>query len=313
MKKLPLLLTALLLLNGGGCTAENAVPLTPEEVDTFADALAFMSGQGETEVTGVQIQAESTVMPTEAIPVSAEDAKRLLSLVETVPFVFEQYDPVPVYGACSYAMICTLENGGTVTLYSEEDALTFSREEFGEDGKWRYVPYRLVPGDSAVAEEFGSIVRQLWRAPYAIPDGETRTVAQILGDEVYSARQIILRVSLDGDADTEIRLYVDTAAHPELSDALTGLTLEQSDVKRGVPYITAAFHIGEEDYRYGDHILTKQFVVRGERVDIGVGTDIAYRMVPADGESGTFTDWLTDWIYAHRDDEGVKIVRWDVE
>lgn len=307
------MMTVLCLLTGCG-SADNEVPLTPEEVTTFVNVLAFMSGQAGVSVTDVHVQAESVVVPTESVSVSAEDAARLLSMVETTPFVFEQYEPIPVYGACSYAMICTLENGETVTLYPDENALEFVRQEYGEDGVWSTVHYRLIPADPAISEDVYTSVRQLWTDAYSIPAGETRTVAQILGDEVLSARQIILRMSLDGDADTEIRLYVDTDAHPELFDALTGLTLEQSGVERGeIPYLTAAFHTGEDDYRFGKHILTKRFTVRGERVEIGVGTDIAYRMVPADGESGTFTDWLEEWIYAHKDEEGIKIVRWDVD
>ena len=295
-----------------GCSGDSpAVPQTAEEIDTFADVLAFVSGQTDVDVTEVQVQAESSVMPTETVPLSDEDAADLLAWMDAAPVTAELYDSLAVYGGVSYSVICTLENGETVTLYPKEDALTFTRAELNGEEKWHYPPYRLLYEDSGAAERICTAVRQFWNDAYSIPAGETRTAAQILGDDILDARQLILRLSLDGKSGTEIRLYVDTAAHPDLFDAVTGLTLEQAEVEKGEPYIEIFPHTGDEDYRFGKHLLKHCLTIRGERLKIDVGTDISYRMVTSDGSS--FTDWLVDWVHAHRDDDGVKIARWDVE
>ncbi len=292
-----------------GCSGDStAVPQTVEEVDTFADVLAFMSGQTEVDVKEVQVQAESVIALTEPVLLSEEDAEGLLSLMETTPMTAEMYEPIPVYGGSWYSVICTLENGETVTLHPKEDALTFTRAELNEEEKWHYPAYRLVYEDSGVPEQMEAAVRQLWTDAYSIPAGETRTMAQMLGEEILGARQVILRASYDGDSDTEIRVYVDTAKHPDLLDALTGLVLEQTEMERDkTSYVSVAFHMGEEDYQFGEHFLTDEFTMRGERIEISVGTGLAY--CPAEPFSG----WLKDWIYSHKDDDGVKIACWDVE
>ncbi len=302
-----MLIFCLLMLNG--CSDRlTAVPQTVEEINTFDEVLAFMSGQTETEVTAVQVQAENGHVPTEPVSLSGKDAEALLKLMETTPMTAERYEPIPVYSAVSYSVICTLENGETVTLYPKKDALSFTRAELNEEEKWHYPAYRLLYEDPAAAGKIDAAVRQLWSDAFAIPEGETCTVAQMLGDEILDARQVILRASYDGDSDTEIRLYVDTANHPELLDTLTGLALEQTEMERDkTSYVSVAFHTGEEDYRFGEHILTDMFFMHGERIEIGVGTEIAY--CPAE----PFAGWLKDWIYTHKDDDGVKIVRWDVE
>ncbi len=302
-----LTLTGLRMLTG--CSGDStAVPQTAEEVDTFADVLAFISGQTDVDVTKVQVQAESVNALTVPVLLSDEEAGALLSLMETPTITAEQYEPLPVYGGHWYSVICTLENGETVTLHPKEDALTFTRAELNEEGKWHYPAYRLVFEDSAVPETIYTTVRQLWTDAYSIPSGETRTMAQMLGEEILGARQVILRASYDGDSDTEIRLYVDTVKHPELFDALTGLVLEQTEMERDkTSYVSVAFHMGEEDYQFGKHLLVDEFTMRGERIEISVGTGLAY--CPTE----PFAGWLKDWIYSHKDDDGVKIVRWDVE
>ena len=306
-----LMLTGLRMLTG--CSGDStAVPQTEEEVDTFDEVLAFISGQTDVEVTDVQVLLESDAEPTEPVSLSKEDSGALLALMETTPFVLEEYEPEPLYGVMWHYILCTLENGETVMIYPAHDALSFTRTEQNEEGKWQKVSYRLLYENPDVSREIFSSVLHHWNDIYSIPEGETRTVAQILGDEVFDARQIILRMSLDGNYDTEIRLYIDTEAHPELLDVLTGLKLDQKDVERGRnPYMTIGFHIGEEDYRYGDHILPNSFTVYGECLDIAGNIMDDYRMYPVD--NGFFTDWLVEWVYAHRDDDGVKIVRWDVE
>ncbi len=306
-RRILMLIFCLLMLNG--CSDRlTAVPKTPEEINTFDEVLAFMSGQTETKVTAVQVQAENGHVPTEPVSLSGKDAKVLLELMETTPMTAEQYDPLAVYGTVSYSVICTLENGETVTLYPKEDALSFTRAELNEEDKWHYPTYRLLYEEAGVPEAIYTVVRQFWSDAYSIPAGETRTMAQMLGEEILSARQVILRASYDGDSDTEIRLYVDTAKHPDLLDALTGLTIEQTEIERDRnSYVSVAFHIGEEDYQFGKHFLTDEFIMRGERIEISVGTGLAY--CPKE----PFAEWLKDWIYSHRDDDGVKIVRWDVE
>ena len=57
MKKLTALLLALGLLTG--CGAEKGVPQTAEEIDTFDEVLAFVSGQTDVDVTDVQVLKES--------------------------------------------------------------------------------------------------------------------------------------------------------------------------------------------------------------------------------------------------------------
>ena len=295
-----------------GCSGDSpTVPQTVEEVDTFDEVLMFVSGQTDVEVTEVQVQAESYVMPTEAVSVSEEDAAALLAWMDTAPVTTELYDSLTVYGGVSYSVICTLKSGETVTLYAQKDALTFTRAELNEEGKWYNPAYCLLYEDSGTAERIYTAVRQCWNDAYSIPAGETRTAAQILGDDILDARQLILRMSLDGKSGTEIRLYVDTAAHPDLFDAVTGLTLEQTEVEKGEPYIEILPHTGDEDYRFGKHLLNHCLTIRGEQLKIDVGTDISYRILTSDGSS--FTDWLIDWVYAHRDDDGVKIARWNVE
>lgn len=302
----------LCLLMLTGCSGNStAVPQTVEEVDSFADVLAFVSGQPDVDVAEVQVQANSHAMPTEPVSVPKEEAEALLSQIESLPFRFERYDPLTTYGAVSYSMICTLETGETVTMWPDGNVLEFVREEKDDEGVWQTVCYALIPEDIADADGIYRAVRQLWTDTYSIPEGETRTAAQILGDKILDARQIILRMSLDGKSGTEIRLYVDTAAHPDLFDALTGLTLAQEDVEKGESYIEIFFHVGDEDYRFGEHILTHGIYIRGERMEIDVGADVSYRMFMSGG--GSFTDWLIDWVYAHKDEDGVKIVRWDAE
>lgn len=283
-----------------------------DEVSTFIDALAFMSGQTDVDVIGVQIQAISHAVPTEPITLSQENAETLLGMLDAITFRFMQYEPPSIYGATSYTMICKLGNGDTVTMCPDGNVLEFVRREQDSSGVWQTVYYCLTPEDIASADKVYHAVRQLWHDAYSIPEGETRTVRQILGDEILEARQIILRLSLDGDTDTEIRLYVDTEVHRDLLDVLTGLILEQREMERGKnPWAEIAFHMGEEDYRYGEHVLTKYLNIGGECLKIGAGTDISYRMIMPDGSS--FTDWLTEWVYSHKDQEGIKIVRWNAE
>ena len=283
-----------------------------DEVSTFIDALAFMSGQTDVDVIGVQIQAISHAVPTEPITLSQENAETLLGMLDAITFRFMQYEPPSIYGATSYTMICKLGNGDTVTMCPDGNVLEFVRREQDSSGVWQTVYYCLTPEDIASADKVYHAVRQLWHDAYSIPEGETRTVRQILGDEILEARQIILRLSLDGDTDTEIRLYVDTEVHRDLLDVLTGLILEQREMERGKnPWAEIAFHMGEEDYRYGEHVLTKYLHIGGECLKIGAGTDISYRMIMPDGSS--FTDWLTEWVYSHKDQEGIKIVRWNAE
>ena len=313
MKKLLALLSVVCLLTG--CGTGDGIPQTAEEVDNFSEALAFVSGSAAN-VTEVRLEVVSDA-PKESLSVSEEDRAYLLGFLKDAAFAFEQYEPVRIYGGVSYAVVCTLADGEEVSLYPEEDGVEFVREEYGEDEKWHYVSYRLVPEESAVSERFYSAVKQIWNDAYTIPKGELRTVAQMLGDSVLSARQVILRCSLDGESGTEIRLYVDTADHPELFDALTGLTIEQTDPSKRAgdeeAYFYIAFHIGEEDYKFGDYVLTEWFAIRDDRIDIGVGTDISYRIAAQDGETESFAVWLEEWIYAHKDDDGVKVVRWDVD
>ena len=299
----------LCLLTLAGCSGDStAVPQTAEEVDSLADVLSFISGRKDVDVTDVQVQAESVIDLTEPVLLSEEDAGALLSLMETPAITAEQYEPLPVYGGHWYSVICTLENGETVTLHPKKDALTFTRAELNEEGKWHYPTYRILFEESDVPEAIYTAVRQFWSDAYSIPAGETRTMAQMLGEEILGARQVILRASYEGDSDTEIRLYVDTAKHPDLLDALTGLTIEQTEIERDRnSYVSVAFHMGEEDYQFGKHLLENEFTMRGERIEISVGTGFAY--CPTE----PFAGWLKDWIYSHKDDDGVKIVRWDVE
>lgn len=296
-----------------GCSGDSTpVPQTAEDVDTFAEALAFMSGQTDIDVTDIQVLLDSVAEPTEPVSLSKEDSADLLALMETTPVVLEKYEPEPLYGIMWHYIICTLENGETVMLYPGADGLTFTRSEQNEEGKWQDVSYRLLYENSDVPREILSSTMRHWNDVYRIPEGETRTVAQMLGDEILDARQIILRMSLDGNYDTEIRLYVDTDSHPDLLDVLAGLRLDQKDVERGKnPYATIAFHIGEEDYQYGEHILTNSLTIHGESLDIAGNIMSDYRMYPVD--NGFFTDWLEEWIYTHKDDDGVKIVRWDAD
>lgn len=146
-----------------GCSGDSAaVPQTVEKIDTFADVLAFVSGQKDGNVTEVQVQKESETKRTEPVPLSGEDAKVLLALLETTPMMAEQYEPIPVYGGSWYSVICTLENGETVILYPEEDMLTFTRPELNAEERWHYPAYRLLYEDSAVPEQIYTFVTQHW-------------------------------------------------------------------------------------------------------------------------------------------------------
>lgn len=146
-----------------GCSGDStAVPQTAEEVGSFDEVLAFLSGQTEVDVTEVQVRKESEISPTEPVSLSEEDAGTLLSLLETPPLTLELYEPVPVYGGSWYSVICTLENGETVTLYPKEDALTCTRAELNEEGRWYYPTYRLFYEDAEIPEQIYTFVTQHW-------------------------------------------------------------------------------------------------------------------------------------------------------
>lgn len=166
MKKLPALLIAVCLLTGCG----SDIPQNTEDVDTFVDALAFMSGSSETDVTEMIIEFGNGVSAPKTVRVSAEDRESLLSLVEKSAFTFETYERgLTAYGSSSYKVTCTLADSGPVTLTVREDQFKFSRRELGEDEKWHDVYYRLIPGDAAVTEEFYENVCRIWEPVWGVP------------------------------------------------------------------------------------------------------------------------------------------------
>ncbi|MBQ2277340.1 MAG: hypothetical protein II333_02115 [Clostridia bacterium] len=160
MKKLTVLLLALGLLTG--CGAEKSVPQTAEEIDTFGEVLMFVSGQTEADVTSVQVLKESDSIAAEPIALSDEETKAILALLESAPAAVEAYEPVPVYGGSWYSVIFSLESGGTVTLYPEEDMLTFTRAERNEEEQWYYPAYRLLYEETDVPERIYAFAAEKW-------------------------------------------------------------------------------------------------------------------------------------------------------
>ena len=175
-----------------------------------------------------------------------------------------------------------------------------------------------VSDDPADTQAFLAAVQQIWYDTYAIPEGETRTTEELLGEKILDARQVILRYDPDSDNDrNEIRLYVNTADHPELFRALTGLTVEQytipaADIEAKYPTFEVVFHIGEEDYRFVKHFPTDEFTLCHTKVS-GICPDgsVGYRV--QEDVPGTFALWLEEWIFTHREDSGVKTARWEEE
>ena len=156
-----LTLTGLRMLTG--CSGDStAVPQTAEEVDTFDEVLAFVSGQTEVDVTAVQVLKESDTTAADPVTLSGTETKDLMSLLEAVPFRAEAYEPVPVYGGSWYSVIFTLEAGGTVTLYPDKDTLTFPRAELNEEERWHYPMYRLLYEDAGIPEQIYSFAEQKW-------------------------------------------------------------------------------------------------------------------------------------------------------
>jgi len=160
MKKLTVLLLTLGLLTG--CGTEKTVPQTAGEIETFDEVLAFVSGRTETEVTGVQVLKESDTTAAEPVALSAEDADAIRILLGSTPVSAEAYEPVPVYGGSWYSVIFTLETGGTVTLYPDEETLTFTRAELNEEERWHYPTYRLLYEDAGVPERIYAFAEQKW-------------------------------------------------------------------------------------------------------------------------------------------------------
>lgn len=160
MKKLTVLLLALGLLTG--CGAEKGVPQTAEEIDTFDEVLAFVSGQTDVDVTAVQVLKESDTTDADPVTLSDEEAEVILALLEATPAAVEAYEPVPVYGGSWYSVIFTLESGGTVTLYPEEDMLTFTRAERNEEERWHYPMYCLMYEDTSVPEQIYAFAAEKW-------------------------------------------------------------------------------------------------------------------------------------------------------
>lgn len=160
MKKLTVLLLALGLLTG--CGAEHGIPQTAEDIDTFDEVLAFVSGQTDVDVTEVQVLKESDTTDEEPVTLSAEDAAAIRTLLESAPAETEAYEPVPVYGGSWYSVIFTLETGGTVTLYPDEDMLTFTRAELNEEERWYYPSYCLTYEDTSLPEQVYDFVSEKW-------------------------------------------------------------------------------------------------------------------------------------------------------
>ena len=160
MKKLTVLLLALGLLTG--CGAEKSVPQTAEEIDTFDEVLMFVSGQAKVGLTSVQVLKESDSIDANPVLLSDEETEAILTLLESAPAAVEAYEPVPVYGGSWYSVIFSLESGGTVTLYPEENMLTFTRAERNEEERWHYPVYRLLYEATDVPERIYAFAAEKW-------------------------------------------------------------------------------------------------------------------------------------------------------
>jgi hypothetical protein len=160
MKKLTVLLLALGLLTG--CGAEKSVPQTAEEIDTFGEVLMFVSGQAKVGLTSVRVLKESDSIEADPVLLSDEETEAILTLLESAPAAVEAYEPVPVYGGSWYSVIFSLESGGTVTLYPEEDMLTFTRAERNEEEQWYYPVYRLLFEETDVPERIYAFAAEKW-------------------------------------------------------------------------------------------------------------------------------------------------------
>lgn len=313
MKKILFALILTVFLSGCG----QKIPQTGEDVRNLGDMLAYLGDTTETEVTGVSMDISSAVRVPDPMAVSEEDRDRLLAMLEDMRFTTER-NTLYEYGGFAYAVQLHLTDGNTVSFAADTEYLTINKEIRNPEGKWEYAEYRLFPDDPADTQAFLTAVQQIWYDAYAIPAGETRTTAELLGEEILDARQVILRYDPDDDNDrNEIRLYVNTADHPELFRALSGLTVEQytipaADIEAEYPTFEIVFHIGEEDYRFGKHFPTDEFTLCHNRVG-GIypvpGGSVGYRVL--EDVPGAFALWLEEWIFTHREDEGVKIARWE--
>ncbi len=310
MKKILFVLLLSVFLAGCG----QKIPQTAEDVRDFGDMLAYLGDTTETEVTGISLDIGSAVRVPDPMAVSDEDRDRLLAMLEDMRFTTER-NTLYEYGGFSYVAEIHLADGNTVSFAADTEYLTINKEIRNPEGKWEYAEYRLFPDDPTDTQAFLTAVQQIWYDTYTIPAGETRTIAELLGEEILDARQVLLRCDFDGNGDTEIRLYVNTADHPELFQTLTGLTVEQytipaADIEAKYPTFEVVFHIGEKDYRFGKHFPTDEFTLCHTKVS-GICPDgsVGYR-VKEDTE-GAFALWLEEWIFTHREDEGVKIARWE--
>lgn len=306
------LLSSVLLFTLWSCRV--TIPQTAEDVNGFDDILAFLAETTETAVEGITIHAYGS-LDEEPLVLHDEQIAATIKLFEDAnctltPYVEEEHK---VYYGSSHEMQFHLEEDAVVTLKWHDVDLYISREELNAEGKWTYSLYDIVSDDPHFLENFTSYVDSLWYEAYAIPEGESRTISDLLGAEIGDAHEIVLYGDFDGDSDTEIRLYVWTDQHPELLTALTTLTVRQNTGEAEADrdtygQIHVGFHLGEKDYRFSKDHLTKNYTMIGDSIGLCPSGIVGYQIV--EDEPGTFATWLKTWMEENKDTDGVKIVRW---
>ncbi|MBQ8185617.1 MAG: hypothetical protein IJ037_01960 [Clostridia bacterium] len=154
MVKLLFLALAVLLVSCG-----STVPDDADDIRSFDDLLAFMSGNPENTVTDVILNVESTISDATPVTLSDTDTFRLVSMLTETDLTAERYEPEHIYGGSWYTITFTLSNNSTVVLYPDKQQLMVFRRELNEDQRWYSAPYRL---NTDAYPDFYTAVGEIW-------------------------------------------------------------------------------------------------------------------------------------------------------
>ncbi len=188
-------------------------PETAEEGYSFAELLFYFTGQEEQPTIQVH-----RYMDTEAVSPAEAYADKLLSLAQAQTYTWQKGDMY--YG-----------NGDTIVWADNTGSPLLGWNFIGD--RWQYYDaaektnWHIIPGDTELYHEMTALVTESWEDAHLIPDGETRTLTEMLGADILDARQIKLSWQEDGETRT---LYIDTTAEPDVLSSLASLTLSSAPV-----------------------------------------------------------------------------------